>query len=406
MIATIRAASKEYPGQFWLMFWGMLISTIGSSIVWPFLMIYASTRLQLPLPEVTILNSMKALVGLFSVFWAGSIADRVGRKWVMVISLAINGACYLFMSQATSFWQFAILMCVLGLANPLYRVGSDAMMADLVPPEKRLDAYSLLRMSNNVGVALGPAIGGFVASVSYNLAFICAATGLITYSLLLIVRAKETLPARSLTVKPAEIESARGYRRIFKDYPFLTFVGSFTMTYISAAIMWVLLSVYTKNYYGLPEKMYGFIPATNAIMVIAFQLLVTKYTKRFKPNRVMALGALFYAIGVGSVAFGRGFWGFWLSMVIMTIGELILVPTSSTYAANLAPADMRGRYMGIYSLTWGVAEGIGPFLSTNLSKVLGPQYIWLTGGAAALISVPAFLLLSLWQKKRASQDST
>jgi len=102
---------------------------------------------------------------------------------------------------------------------------------------------------------------------------------------------------------------------------------------------------------------------------------------------------VFYAVGVGSVALARGFWGFWMSMVIMTVGELILMPTSSTYAANLAPADMRGRYMSIYGLSWSAALGIAPVMGGFMSDTLGPVTTWYGGFVAGALSTAWFATL-------------
>jgi MFS family permease len=157
--------------------------------------------------------------------------------------------------------------------------------------------------------------------------------------------------------------------------------------------MWVLLGVYVTKNYHLTEQQFSWMPTTNAAIVIFFQYGVTQISKRFPPLRVQALGALFYAGAVLSVAFGQGYWAFWTSMVVMTFGELLLVPTSSTYAANLAPPDKRGRYMGLYGLTWLGAQSIGPVFGGFLSDSLGPQAPWFGGALVGLISVVGYLRL-------------
>jgi MFS family permease len=394
----LKTLAAGYPRQFWLLFIGMLISTLGASMVWPFLMIYASEKLALSLTTLASLMTLNAAMGLAFSFIAGPITDRVGRKWVMVISLAINGLAYLLLSQASTLAQFAVLMGVSGAFNPLYRVGADAMMADLVPAEKRIDAYSLLRTSNNMGIALGPAIGGILASISYTIAFVGAATGLITFSLLLAFGARETLPRLDAAARPPR-EKYGGYLRIFRDRPFISFLLVFTLTQMCATLIWILLGVYAKQNYQLSERLYGLIPTTNALMVVLFQLPVTQVVKRYPILHALAVGSLFYAIGVGSVALGQGFWGFWLSMIILTIGELILSPTATTFAANLAPADMRGRYMGLFSMTWGVAAGIAPVVGGFLNDRLGPVYIWYGGFLVGMLSVLGFLALSRRQSR-------
>jgi len=384
---------QSYPRQFWLLFAGMLISTLGASMVWPFLMIYVSGKLKLPLTQVASLMTLNAGMGLLFSFLAGPVTDRAGRKWVMVVSLGMNALAYLLMSQANTFSAFAVLMALSGAFNPLYRVGADAMMADMIPPERRTDAYALMRTSNNLGVAVGPAIGGILASISYTFAFLAGAAGLAIYAILVAFFAHETLPPLAVTAKPPR-EKFGGYGRIFRDRPFMGFAVAFTLTQVCAALIWVLLGVYAKENYQMPESLYGLIPMTNALMVVFLQLPVTMLTRRFPALRVLAVGSLFYAIGVGSVALGQGFWGFWLSMIILTFGELMMSPTATAYAANLAPANMRGRYMGIYGMTWGVAAGIGPVVGGYLNDNYGPVTIWYGGFLFGLASVCGFWLMS------------
>ncbi len=391
MFNRLKFAAAQYPRQFWLLFWGMLISTIGTSMVWPFLMIYVSGKLNLPLATAASLMTVNAATGIVVSFLAGSIADRVGRKGVMVVSLLANAAYYLMLSQANSLPAFVALMVMGGAVTPLYRVGADAMMADIIPAEQRADAYSLLRMSNNLGLSVGPTIGGFIAAISYTISFTIGATGLAIYGFLLLFFARETLP--NIAREPRR-ERLGGYDRVVRDGPFITFVLNFTLTQMTASMMWVLMSVYTKTNFGMSESQYGWIPATNAIMVVTLQVLITNFTKRRPPIRMMALGTLFFAVGVGSIALGTGFSGFWLSMVITTIGELILVPTTTTYAANLAPAEMRGRYMSVYGLSWNIAQATGPVLGGFLNDNIAPQAIWWGAGLIGFISLGIFMMMA------------
>ena len=373
----------------------MMLSTLGSSMIWPFLMIYVSEKLGLPLAAVATLLTVNSISSLISSFLAGPIVDRFGRKWLMVVSLLLNGIAYIFLSQAETFLTFAILMAVTGLVNPLYRVGADAMLADLIPEKDRVDAYALLRLSNNTGIAIGPAIGGFIASASYTYAFILAATGMSIYSILLAVFAVETLPKTGSSEEQIEKtkEKFGGYLEILKDKKFVTFAAAFTMVVVCAAFMWTLMPVYAKQNYGVPENQYGFIPTTNAIMVVTLQLAITNYSKKLQPLLAMAIGGVFYTIAVGSVALGTGFWWFWASMVVMTIGELILVPTSSTYVANIAPVEKRGRYMSIYGLSWSISTGIGSLIGGALNDVLGPQAIWYGGAVIGFLGVVTFMIM-------------
>jgi MFS family permease len=394
MINRLRDTIAEYPSQFWLMGAGLFISSAGSSMIWPFLMIYVSEKLRLSLSTVSTLITINAVMGLFASFIAGTVSDKIGRKLVMVISLAFNGLGYLFMSQAHTYLGFAILMVFMGASNPLYQVGSDAMLADMIVPEKRTNAFAIIRMINNAGVAVGPALGGFVAAISYSYAFLGAAVGMITYSLLLIFRARETLSKVYDSSRVLRTENLGGYDRVFRDRPYIIFALLVGMGLIAPSMLWNLLSVYTKLNFGLPENLYGWLPTTNALMCVFVQFPVTQITRQFRPLRVIGVGMFIYAIGVGSAALMNSFWGFWGSMVLMTFGELTVIPTVSKYIADLAPADMRGRYMSFYWFAWGIARGAAPLIGGIIYDNINPRSIWIGGLVIGLTSAIGLLIFS------------
>lgn len=384
---------EDYPFQFWLLFAGMFISVLGMSMIWPFLMIYVKGKLALPMGQVASLMTVNAISALVFSFIAGPIIDRVGRKWTMAFSLFASGAGYLLFNSAETLLAFALIMALRGAVNPLYQIGADAMLADLIVPEKRADAYALTRMSKNAAIALGPAIGGFLADISYSITFYFAAGGLVVFGIMIAVMAFETRPENDQSVR-SSAEPLAGYGKIFRDRPFMGMVIGFTLTQICATLVWVLLGVYVTENYGLRESLYGFIPMTNALMVVAFQVYVTNRSKRYPPLPVMAVGTFLYAVAVGSIALGGSFWSFWLSMVILTSGELLLVPTATTVAANLAPVHMRGRYMGFYALSWQVAAGIGPLFGGILNDLISPQAIWVGGGLVGLLATFNFIRMA------------
>jgi MFS family permease len=442
MFNKLKFLYKEYPQQYWLMIAGVVISTAGGSMIWPFLLIYASAKLNLPLSTVATLISINAGTGLLSSFMAGTLADKIGRKVVMNVSLTMTGIAYFFLLRAETYPQFVGLMIMIGLSNPLYQVGADAMLADMIPAEKRSDAYAITRIANNAAFALGPAVGGFLATRSYHLAFYGAATGFFAYSLLLFFLARETLnipgsyqtslwlrlranlplrntvalfkPDPPVTTKTVETHAsehfitsqAEGYGRVFQDKNYIGFVALTSLGLIAPTMLWILMPVYAKTNYGLPEALYGWIPTTNALMCVFVQYFVTGITRRHRTLPVLAVGMLIYAVGVGSVALMSNFWGFWLSMVILTLGELTLVPTATKYVADLAPADLRGRYMSIYWLGWGLARTLSPIIGGFLNDNIAPGAIWVGGLVIGLTSGFGLFLLNRLSRPQSSPLAT
>jgi len=392
-----REPGEEYPRQFWLLFWGLLISATGGSMVWPFLTIYVRERFDVPLRTVTLLLTLNSVAGLLTSMVAGLLVDRFGRRGAMMLSLFGSGMVFAAMSAADTLGTWALVMIASGAFSPLYRVGSNAMVADLIEPERRAGAYALLRLIANVGVAIGPSVGGFLTTVSYDLTFYAAAVAHISFATLVLLFIRETAPQE---VGAREPSGEGGYREVLRDRPFLTFCGIYTLAGMAYSTFMVLLPVYIKEHFGVPESRYGFIMATNAGMVVLLQYGVTRITERYPHLSVLAIGSLFYALGVGSVALGRGFPAFLASMVVLTVGEMIMMPTSTTLTANLAPPTMRGRYMSVYGLTWGVALAVGPVLGGLLGDWLAPVAIWYGGMALALGATGGFLLLARRMRRR------
>lgn len=416
MTYQIKTLYNRYPRQYWLMILGIVISTAGGSMVWPFMLIYAGGKLGLPLSAVASLISINAGVGLFSSFLAGTLADRIGRKSVMVASLAMIGVAYFFLVRAETYFQFAILMGLIGLSNPMYQVGADAMLADMIPSEHRTDAYAINRIANNAAFGIGPAVGGFLASTSYNLAFYGASAGFFIYCTIWLFFARETLQ-KTLGIEEtsalagqasAEYEASNpdeGYLRIFKDKRYMAFVALIALGLIAPSILWILMPVYAKTNFGVPEALYGWIPTTNAAMCVFIQYTVTSVTRKYETLPVVGIGMMIYALGAGSVALMTGFWGFWLSMVILTFGELTVVPTASKYVADIAPADLRGRYMSLYWFGWGISRTLAPLIGGYLNDNISPHSIWIGGLLIGLTSTFGLFMLNSFSKAQSTLPS-
>jgi MFS family permease len=394
MFSRLRNTFETYPRQFWLVAFGVLLSSAGSSLIWPFQLIYISGKLEAPLTTAATLISISSFIGMLVSFLGGSIADRFGRKPIMYLAVIFHGIAYLLMSRAESYTAFLLPMTIMGASMPFYATGSDAMMADMIPPERRTTAYSILRMTNNAGIAIGPSIGGLIVTRSYALAFYGAAAAMFLYGLILFLFARETLRRQESESEQSLLDSVLGYRRVFKDGHFIAFVVTVTFGMIAPLMMWTLFAVYTKTNFGLSEARYAWLPVTNALMCVFVQYFVTLVTRRRRPALMIAVGMLVYALGVGSVALMSSFWGFWASMVILTFGELILIPTGTAYAASRAPDDLRGRYMSIYWLTWGLARAAAPMIGGFLNDAIAPKAIWYGGLAFGLSSAFVLFLLA------------
>lgn len=391
--------TTQFPRQFWLMMIGSALSSLGTTMIWPFLLIFVSSRLNLPMATVTSLMTINSIAGLISSILVGSILDRFGRKRIITLGIFGSGMIYLGYLGANQFWQFALLMALSGLFGPLHRVGVSAMIADMFEGDSRRQAYALFRTATNIGFGSGPILGGLALQVSYTFGLLAAFSGLSVFGIITLLFIKETLPPEMRTQGETVLASLRGYLEALQNKVFSHMLFAYTLQEICARLIWVILAVYTKTNFGISEVIYGIIPTTNAAMVVFLQVFVTRLTRKHSEIKVLTFGAVFYMLSMVIVALSNRFWGFLLAMVISTIGELITAPTATVFVANLAPSEKRGRYLGLHGLTFYVAMAIGPFGAGILTDQFGVRAPWWGGAIVGLMSVFSFWLLQRKMRK-------
>ena len=387
--------SADLPGQFKLMVAGNLVSSIGFTMSFPFLTLYLTTQMGVPLDRVGLLFMVHAGAGFFAQMAAGPVADRIGRKPVMMVGQFATGVVALGYTQAGSFEQFLGLAAVMGFFGSIFYPASSAMVIDLVGPERRAEAFGLVRVAINLGWVIGPSLGGLVATHSYALLFVATAVGEFTYLLVLALFARETLPARKEV--GWDVGWGGGYGKIFADRQFLLFVVASVVTMVVAAQLTTTMPVFLKES-GIQENGYGLLMALNAGTVVVLQFPTTRLVGNRNRAWMLALGALAYALGFGSM----GWWNvmplFAVSVVMVTVGEMIIAPVSSALVAELAPPEARARYTSIYGLTWTVGMGIGPALGGLVMARFGAPWLWLSALLVGVLS--ALMYLPLRRMKR------
>lgn len=386
-----------YPRQFWLLFWGVFINRGSVSMLWPFLTVYMYQKLGVPLVTVTLLLTLRAVFSLASTTIVGELMDRIGRKKLMVFSLIASACVFAGMTQGESLLSWAILLACHGVVLPIFNIGVNAMVADIVESEHRPPAYALIRTISNAGIAIGPLVGGFLAIISFELIFFITAIIYMVLSVLVLFMLHETMPDDALIAE--EEKTTSGYAYILRDRTFLAFCGAYFLLLMGYTQMFSLLPVYVTENFGLVENEYSLLLTVNATMVVLLQYVVTKFTARFEPYRVIALGTLFYIVGTFSVGLGFSLPHFMLSMAIVTFGELVVTPTATTLVADIAPVNMRARYMGIFALGYPVSSGIGPVIGGFLNDNIAPVAIWYGASVMAILSAITFAFL-IYQRNR------
>jgi MFS family permease len=390
-------SEAQYPREFWFLFWGVFINRISASIIWPFLTVYMYQKLGVPLATVTLIMSLPAIFSILSTTIVSSIMDKIGRKGAMVGGMIGSGLVFFGMAYANGLPAWIILIALHGTFIPIFNIGVNAMVADLIAPTERSSAYALIRTVANAGIAIGPIIGGLLTTISFELAFVTTSLAYLGMIILSYFFLPETKPESE---KPKRGIGLGDYSVILRDGQFIAFLLIYFLVLMAYSHIFSLLPVYVHENFGLPENQYSLIVTVNAVMVVLFQYLVTKYTERFGDFTVIVAGALLYGIGLFSVAFGSVLWHFMLSMALLTVGELVINPTATSLVANIAPENMRARYLGLLSLGYSIGSGFGPVIGGLLNDAIAPVAMWYGAATMAFMGALAFFMLSqVWRDR-------
>ncbi len=392
LLSSPIALYKSLPRAFWLLWLGALVSRLGNCVL-PMMAIYLTRERGVSL---TTTGGMVALYGIGSLFGSlsgGALADRIGRKTTMVISLSASGTVMLFFGQAHSLPALGACLFFLGLTTDAFRPACQAYVADVVEPKDRIRAFSVLYWAFNMGFAVASLISGVVGDHHFNLLFFFDAATTFAFVGIIMVKLVETRPDTS-----AHATASTGHLltpfadRIFAPFLALNLVVSLVFLQFQVALPADLAAK------GFNLTQYGSIIAINGLLIALAQPLVATRITPFARRNVMAVGTVLIGLGyalniaVTDVSLAM------LSVAVWTFGELLWMPTSASIVADLAPAHLRGRYNGANSWSWSAASLVAPIIGSRVMDRYGSPALWWS--ALGLCVIAALGHLSTGARRR------
>ena len=381
---TLLTSLRSLPRPAWILFFGTFLNKFGTFVV-PFLTLYLTgrgytvTEAGLAVGAYGVGNFCASLLG-------GYLADQLGRRRTIVLSMFLGAAMMLALSQATSLPVIIILTALTGLASEFYRPASSALLADLVPPVQRVTAFATLRMAFNAGFAFGPATAGLLAACGFFWLFVGDAGTSLLFGLVAWLSLPRDVPSRQDIAGWGEaLAVLRNDRQLHQ---------MLAANLATGLVFFQMASTFGLYITGLgfSPAVYGLIISLNGALVVLVELPLTTITRRFPARQVMATGYVIIAAGFALNFFAHSILALTLCMALFTFGEMITMPMASAYLANLAPARLRGRYLGVSGLTWSVAMITGPALGMKLFACNQAAYFSICGAlgllAAAIILIP------------------
>jgi MFS family permease len=381
-LPSFRDNVRALPKPAWILFGGTFINRFGTFVI-PFLILYL-TRIGYSSAQAGLAVGAYGIGHVIASSAGGHLADRIGRRNTIVLSMFGSAASMLVLSQARSYVAIVILTCITGALSELYRPASYALVGDLVGEEHRVTAFGIYRFAINLGFAAGPATAGFLADHSFTLLFIGDAVTSIIYGVIALAALPHGLRTYVKTERTGE-----ALRVAWRDKPFLVFLVA---TLCVTTVDFQLGSTFALHVRaaGFPSRVYGLLISMNGMLIIVFELGITQWTRRLRPRPTIALGYLLAGAGFALTGLAHTVPLLAATVVLWTLGEMISSPVATAYAVQLAPEQYRGRYLGLVMMMWSFGMVIGPPAGTFLFDH-NPGAVWVACGTLGVIS--AMLML-------------
>ncbi len=382
----LRDTTGGLPATFWYLWTGTLINRLGSFVV-IFLAIYLTTERGFSQTRAGLVLGLYGAGGAAGTVIGGVLADRWGRRPTLLTAHLGAATVLLGLGFARGLWPLAAGALLFGLFAEAARPAFSAMMVDVVAERDRMRAFNLNYWAINLGFAFAAVLAGVAAQFDYLLLFVVdAATTLVTAAIV-FVKVRESHPGRhrpGTGMAPAERGSLR---QVFADRVFL---GLLVLNLLIALVFMQHLSTLpiAMGQDGLSPATYGSVIAVNGVLIVVGQLFVPRLIRGRGRSPVLALSAVITGVGFGLTAFAGTAWLYAMTVVIWTLGEMLGSPSNSALIAELSPAAMRGRYQGVFSLSWSGAAFAAPILGGFVQEHAGDTVLWLgCAGIGAVVAV-------------------
>ncbi len=402
MKTYIQSYFKVYQGlstPAWMLALVMLVNRSGAMVV-PFLGVYMVKHLGFSLESAGLLLSCFGIGSVVGSSLGGWLTDKFGHFKVQLFSLVGVIPLFVLLPELTTTTSLAGGILALSMVSDILRPANSVSLAYYSKPENVVRSFTLNRMALNLGFSIGPALGGLLAAISYNLLFYGNAIAATLAAVIFFVYFRNK--KGEIKEKADTGEEELKYQSPYKDTPFLVFTF---LSILFAICFFQLLSslpLYYKEVYHLNEKSIGVILAYSGVVVFSLEMLIVHIAeRRTTAANAIIIGVFCCGIAFASLLITEGIWLLYVSMFILCIAEILAMPFMATVTLQRSNIKNRGAYMGLNSLSLSAGLIFAPFLGTKIAANYGFNILWMGTGALMLITSIGFYLLMKRMKLKA-----
>lgn len=385
ILATYREAFSGLNRSVWLLALTTLVNRSGTMVL-PFLILYLTEKQGFAATDAGRAMGTYGAGGVLGSYLGGWLCDRMPPRRVMVGSLTLSGIGFILLGQTDSRAGILITLFLLAVVGEGFRPANSAAVATASPPHLRTRAFALNRLAINLGMSLGPTIGGFLAMVSYDWLFWADGATCIVAAAVLAV----AFQGGEKTGDGPAPAAAAG-RSPWKDGPFLAMMGLF---FLLALITFQVISTFPltlRDLYGFHEGKIGLVMAINTLIIVAFEMVLVHRVGHLDPVRLLGVGGFLFGAGMALLPFGSSFAFVCFSVAVWSVGEMLSFPLGAAAVSHRAGATNLGLYMGLYTLSFEGAWVFSPVIGTWVYQTWGAKVLWLGCGAVGVILLLGFL---------------
>ena len=373
---------RSLPRLVWVLFAGTFVNRFGS-FVFVFLTFYLTGQ-GFSASQAGFAVGMYGVGAIGASLAGGWLADHLGRRNSIVLSMVLSAITMMVFSQAKGYPLLVVLSVLSGFCSEMYRPAASALIADITTPAQRVTAFSVYRLAINLGFAIGPAVGGFVAHRSFFYLFAGDALTSLVYAGIALAM----LPNR-VVEHPVDPARKSAFRTILHDRRYLFFLGA---TLMGSMVFMQHVSGYPLQIkaYGYSSGTFGLMLSLNGALICLTELPLTTYMRRYPARNVMACGFLIFGSGFVLTGYVSTLSMLAVAAILWTLGEMLYFPMSAAHVSNVSPPHMRGRYQGAWGIAWGTGAVIGPMVGTHVFE-WHARALWLACGVCSLLG--CYLLL-------------